>query len=104
MIKKLKDMDREEVYLELEPFTELVFEDKTKDFIKLEEEIDYVELGMGLKNMIMIAKRKSDGKFFRFEYASDEGRNSLDVGGLANTFPMYGFEVFPKQITKTIYT
>lgn len=93
---------RETIELDLHTFTDVVYEEKS-EYIKVQEEIDYVELGMGIKNMIMVVNRKSDGKFFKFKYGSDDGRNSFDVPGLANHFPIQGIEVFPEMITKTIY-
>ncbi|MDD3988303.1 MAG: hypothetical protein PHC93_05065 [Candidatus Omnitrophica bacterium] len=96
-------MERSFVELNCKDFTQLVFVESTSKYVKVEEEINYVELGMGIKSSILIAKRKVDNKFFKFIHISDEGRNSLEALGLANHFPIRGEEVFPTQITKTIY-
>ena len=94
-------MEREDIHLDVDTFTSLVY-DESKEYKKVDEVVDYIDLGKGIKSCTLVVKRKSDNKFFRFEYNSDD-ENSLDIRGLANRFPMCGSEVFPEVITTTIY-
>lgn len=59
------------------------------------------DLDKGIQETTVILKRLSDNKLFKFEY-SHTNQHSLDEGGL-NDWPIKGEEVFPKQITTTIY-
>jgi hypothetical protein len=66
------------------------------------ESVD-TDLGKGIEDKEAIIQELSSGRFFVFEYASDEGRHSLNARGLANPNPIIGTEVFPHTVTKIVY-
>jgi hypothetical protein len=109
-------MERETITLskfEIAPILdELAFEDNIYDdfydedgevigdpiwnqFSIIEVNTDYFDLEDGYENKITIVKRKSDDKFFKGCWMY-----SLHVG---NIYDIILTEVFPKQITKTVY-
>lgn len=67
----------------------------------IKEEIVYSDLEKGYHDKEVVLKRKSDNKYFKFEF-SDSNNFSLDESGSGNDWPLVGKEVFPKQ--KTIIT
>ncbi len=66
-------------------------------------EVEDTDIGKGIINANAIIERLSDGRFFKFEYSHDEGRNPLSIGGLANPRTMIGVEVYPHTVTKVVY-
>lgn len=96
---------RETVRLEgdVDDITELVcYGGRHDEWEFIEEDISNVDLEKGGKDMEVILKRKSDDKFFKFEFYKTN-HHSLDEDACGNDWPLRGTEVFPKSITITKY-
>lgn len=93
---------REKVKIEVEEFEEAVREYDSEIWEHIEEDIVYTDLSKGYEDIELVIKRKSDGKFFKFTYSTNN-ELELDAPGLANDFPIEGEEVFPEQQTITVY-
>lgn len=65
--------------------------------------VDDSDLSHGIITRTVVIKSIEDDKFFKFTYAHDEGRHSLDAPGLANPKIIKGVEVFPHEVTITVY-
>ena len=68
-----------------------------EDFVIVEEIVEDLELDRSWISYKVIVKRKSDNKYFKgfYEYSDREGY-ILDINPILE-------QVFPKEITKTIY-
>ena len=68
----------------------------------IDEKTTSTDLEKGLEDKEVILKRKSDGKYFKFEY-SRSGHHSLDDEALGNIWPLKGKEVFRKEVKTVVY-
>lgn len=92
-------MNREKIELDEESVNILYKEEGyTSDFDYLDEEITYTDFEKGLKEINVIIKRKKDGKLFKFSCTT----NGYELSRWEK-FPKIATEVFPKQVTTTIY-
>lgn len=89
---------------------------KTREKIKIADIDSFEDLWMGSDEWVniedkvvgeyrhgtmkrILAKRLSDDKYFALEYKSHPSDSIVD----SNRFPLEAVEVFPKQITTTVY-
>lgn len=82
--------------------SEIVHGSKNSEWQYIREEIMNTDLEKGIEDINVILQRKSDNKYFEFEYAHNY-QLSLDAPGMANDWPLEGNEVFPKQKIITTY-
>lgn len=82
-----------EGYIENEEFDYEYIQDKISDY----------DLDKSYEDHTVIIKRKSDDKYFSFDYSSSYYHDLFSDGMGWTGFPAIAYEVFPKQITKTIY-
>ncbi len=81
-----------------EDLNNIYCEGKHSYFKCVNYETVYTDLGKAYEEIEMVVQKKSDEKFFKFEFKESEHHGLSD-----NNFPLEGKEVFPKTITKIIY-
>jgi len=70
---------------------------------KIVDSSDDSDIGHGIITRTVVIKSIEDNRFFEFIYNHDEGRHPLDQPGLANPSVIKGVEVFPHEVTITVY-
>lgn len=97
-------MNKEKIEISLKEFEEkeLCYGNSTNEFEYIDDDIIYYDLSKEYEEKRLILKRKSDNKFFKFEFRLSP-HFSLDEDGLDNDNPLIGIEVFPKEKIITIY-
>ncbi len=73
------------------------------DVFKIETiELDDADTSKGIESKTAIIKRILDNKYFEFKYSSTHDM-PLRTPGLGNLNPIIGNEVFPHQVTVTVF-
>jgi hypothetical protein len=74
-------------------------EEEDLGFKFIDESVEYTDLEKSYETKSVILKRESDNKYFKFNYIDSIYRYLFED----EIFPLKLKEVFPKQITTTIY-
>lgn len=94
-------MSKQTIEIPLKEFENFINEKQEDWQYVCDNDIDH-DMTKGIIDRESVRKRISDNRFFKFEYAVSD-HVDLDHQGLGNPDPIVGKQVFPKQITTTVY-
>jgi len=99
-------MNKEIMEISLYDFSKEEYEyggKKDSPFKVVNEKTTYSDLEKGYQNKEFILQRKLDNLFFKFKVSVSPYVSLINSCGNGNSDPLLGTQVFPKEITITIY-